>query len=144
MEPQLIGPFIVAHAVAVLFVVAAWRWPRAARYAGGIGFLFAGAFNIWGASTSPIDYVRGFGPHAIPLYRNFIYGTFARHTSLIVMAIAAGQIAVGALAFAPRPWRKLSYLGAIVFLCAITPLGAGAAAPSTLVFAMGFAILASR
>jgi hypothetical protein len=144
MDTGLIGPLVVSHAVAILFVIAAWRWPRVIRCVGGVAFLFAGAFNIWVAHTNAIVYVRGFGPHAIPLYRNFIYGDFARHTSAIVDAIAAGQIAVGALAFTPLPWRKLSFIGAIVFLLAITPLGIGAAAPSTLIFAAGFFVLASR
>lgn len=144
MEPNLIGPFIVSHVVAIVFVMAAWRWPRATRCIAGAGFLIAGVFNLWMASTEPIAYVRAFGPHAIPLYRAFIYGVFARHTAVIVMAIAGGQIAVGALAFAPLPWRKLSFIGAIIFLLAITPLGIGAAAPSTLIFAAGFVVLATR
>ena len=77
----------------------------------------------------------------MPLYRRFIYGAFARHTVAFVLAIAGGQIAVGVLAFAPLPWRRLGYLGAIVFLLAITPLGIGSAAPSTLIFAAGLAFL---
>jgi hypothetical protein len=141
MEPQLIGPFIVAHVAALVFVLAAWRWPRGTRYVAGAGFLLAGAFNVWLASTSAVTYVAAFGPHAIPIYRRFIYDTFARHTAAIVLAIATGQLAVGVLAFAPLPWRRLSYLGAILFLLAITPLGMGAAAPSTLIFAAGFALL---
>jgi hypothetical protein len=138
---QLLGPYIASHAAAVMYVVAAWRWPRATRYITGIGFCFAGAFNIWTACTAPGTYVQGFGPHALPLYREFIYGAFARHTAAFVVAIACGQIAVGVLAFVPLPWRKLSYAGAIVFLLAITPLGIGSAAPATLIFAAGIALL---
>jgi hypothetical protein len=141
MDSQLIGPYVVSQVAAVLYVLAAWRWPRATRYATGIGFLFAGAFNVWTASTTPQVYVTGFGPHAIPLYREFIYGAFARHTAAFILAIATGQLAVGVLAFAPLPWRRLSYVGAIVFLLAITPLGIGAGAPATVVFAVGVALL---
>lgn len=141
MDPQLIGPFIVSHVVAVVYVVAAWFWPRTTRYVTGVGFLLAGAFNAWTASTAPLAYVATFGPHAIPLYREFIYGPFARYTAAFILAIATGQIAVGVLAFAPLPWRRLSYVGAIIFLLAITPLGIGAAAPSTLIFAAGVALL---
>ena len=141
MDPQLIGPYIVSQVAAVAYVLAAWRWPRATRYVTGIGFLFAGAFNVWTASTAPGTYVTGFGPHAIPPYREFIYGAFARHTAAFILLIATGQIAVGVLAFAPLPWRRLSYVGAIVFLVAITPLGIGAGAPATLIFAVGVALL---
>jgi len=141
MDPQLLRPFIISHVIALLYVMAAWRWPRGTRYVTGACFVFAGAFNTWWATTSPAIYVAAYGPHAIPLYRTFIYGAFARHTAEFVIAIAAGQIAVGVLAFAPLPWRRLSYVGAIVFLLAITPLGIGAAAPSELIFAAGVALL---
>ena len=141
MDPQLVRPFIVSHVLALLYVAAAWRWPCGTRYATGAGFAFAGAFNTWWAATSPAIYVAAYGPHAIAPYREFIYGAFARHTSAFVLAIAAGQMAVGVLAFVPLPWRRLSYIGAIVFLLAITPLGIGAAAPSTLIFAAGVALL---
>jgi len=141
MDPQLVEPFIISHAVALIYVIAAWRWPRATRYVTGAGFAFAGAFNTYWAATAPVIFVKAYGPHAIPLYQTFIYGAFARHTASFVLAIAAGQMAVGVLAFAPLPWRRLSYIGAIVFLLAITPLGIGAAAPSELIFAAGVALL---
>jgi len=141
MDPQLVRPFIVSHILALVYVIAAWRWPRATRYVTGAGFAFAGAFNAWWATKEPAIYVAAYGPHAIAPYREFIYGAFARHTTAFVLAIAAGQMAVGVLAFAPLPLRRLSYLGAIVFLLAITPLGIGAAAPSTLIFAAGVALL---
>jgi hypothetical protein len=141
MDPQVLGPYIISHVVAVMYVFVAWRWPRVARWIAGAGFILAGVFNIWTVSTSPEAYVQGFGRYAFPPYRQFIYGAFARHTMAFVLAIAGGQIAVGALAFAPLPWRRLGYLGAIVFLLAITPLGIGSAAPSTLIFAAGMILL---
>jgi hypothetical protein len=58
-----------------------------------------------------------------------------------LVAIACGQIAVGVLAFARAPWRRLGYFGAIVFLLAITPLGIGAAVPSRVIFACGIGLL---
>lgn len=136
-----IAPYIGAQLVAALYAIAAWRWPRPARVIAGIGFLVAGGFNIWTALHSPSLYVEAFGPQAFPIYRTFIYAVFARHTALFVIAIALGQLAVGAAVFAHRRWRKLGYLGAIAFLVAITPLGIGAAAPSTLIFAIGMALL---
>jgi hypothetical protein len=141
MESQLVAPFIASHAVAILFALIAWRRPSIARWVAGLGFVAAGAFNLWTAATTPQVYVEGFGPHAFPPYREFIYGAFARHTREFVTAIACGQMAAGLLAFAPLPWRRLGYAGAIVFLIAITPLGVGAAVPSNLIFAAGVARL---
>ncbi|SRR6266545_4934445 len=141
MDPEFVVPYIVSHVVAVMYVLIAWRWPGVARRLFGGGFLIAGAFNIWTVSTAPHSYVQGFGPHAFPLYREFIYGAFARHTAAFMLPFAGGQLAVGSLAFAPLPWRKLAYAGAIIFLLAITPLGIGSAAPSTLIFAAGMVVL---
>jgi hypothetical protein len=141
MESELAAPYIVSHVVALIYVLIAWRWPSVARWIAGLGFVTAGAFNLWTSSTTPQIYVEGFGPHAFPPYREFIHGAFALHTTAFVTAIACGQLAAGGLALAPLPWRRLGYAGAIVFLIAITPLGVGAAVPSNLVFAAGIAWL---
>lgn len=141
MDPKMVGPYIASHAAAVTYVLVAWRWPRVARWIAGLGFVVVGAFNLWMGFTSPQTYVQAFGPHAFPQYREFIYGAFARHTREFIVAIACGQICVGGLALAPVPWRRLAYAGAILFLLAITPLGIGSAAPSTLIFAAGLVLL---
>jgi len=136
-----IAPYIGAQVIAVLFVSATLRWPRIARLLAGISFIVAGGFNISTALSSPSLYVTGFGPHALPIYRTFIYGVFARHAASFVIAIALGQLIVGTAMFAHLRWRKLGYVGAILFLVAITPLDIGSAAPSTLIFAVGLAFL---
>lgn len=141
MPSEFIAPYVVSHVFAVLIVVLAWRRPGVARIIAGFGFLLAGVFNLRTALVTPHAYVDGFGPHALWFYQTFIYGSFARHTMLFVAAIACGQLAIGILAFTPDPWRRLGYLGAILFLLAITPLGLCSTAPSTLIFAAGFVIL---
>ena len=144
MDRALLVPYLVSHLIAILFAAAAWRWPRVARAFAAAGVTAAGIFNIRTAISSPESYVQGFAPHAIAPYQHFINGFFAEHTAAIVIAIACGQIAVGLLAMAPLPWRKISYIGAIIFLAAISPLGVGSAFPSTLILAAGFAILLYR
>jgi hypothetical protein len=109
----------------------------------GFGFAVAGAFNLWTANTTPQVYVEGFAPYAFAPYREFILGAFARHTREFVTAIACGQMTAGLLIFAPIPWRRVGYAGAIMFLIAITGLGVGAAAPSNLILAGGVATLLS-
>jgi len=138
---HIVAAYIISHLAAIGFVLAAWRWPRMARGVAGIGFLLAGGFNMWTAMRTPEVYVQGFGPHALPPFRDFIYGPFSRHITAIVAGIVGAQTAIGVLAFAPPPWRKLSFLGAIIFLVAITGLGVGSTAPATLVFAAGMLLL---
>lgn len=141
MESQLVAPYVVSHVVAVIYVLVAWRGPAAAPWVTGFGFVVAGAFNLWTANTTPQVYVEGFAPYAFAPYREFILGTFARHTKEFVTAIACGQMMAGLLICAPNPWRRMGYAGAIVFLTAITGLGVGAAAPSNLILAGGVATL---
>jgi hypothetical protein len=138
MDRQFIVPYLASQAIALSFVGIVWRWPTIARLIAGVGFFSAGVFNLRAAIKSPQIYVDGFGPHALGIYKSFIYGTFQRHTLAFVAVIACGQILIGLLAFAPVRRRALSYIGAIIFLVAITPLGMGAAVPSTLIFAVAF------
>ena len=144
MDQHLVVPYIHSLALAIAYCLAAWKWPRVARFTLGIGFLFASLFNIWWALRSPGVYVQAYGPRAISLYREFIYGVFARHTAAFVTAIACGQFVIGALAFARLPWRKVAYAGAIVFLLAISPLGIGAGFPSSLILAGAIGLLFRR
>lgn len=134
-------PYIVTHIIAALFLITAWRAPVMTRVVAALGFTVAGGYNIWTAMDSPSSYVAAFGPHALPMYQTFIYGVFARHTAPIVFAISLGQLAVGVSLFAKLRCRKVGYAGAIVFFIAVTPLGIGPAAPSTLIFASGMALM---
>jgi hypothetical protein len=144
MDQQLVVPYILSLVVAFAYSLAAWKWPQVARFTLGIGFLFSSLFNLWWALTSPGVYVQAYGPYAIRLYREFIHGPFARHTALFVTAIACGQFVIGALAFAPLPWRRVAYAGAIAFLLAISPLGIGAGFPSSLILAAAIGLLLRR
>jgi len=116
-----VGPYIGAQFVATIYALVAWRWPRSARFITAIGFIAAGCFNIWTALDSPSLYVSAFGPGALPVYRTFIYGLFARHAAWFVLAIASGQLAVGASIFGDLRWRKFGYIGAIVFCSQLHP-----------------------
>ena len=116
-----IGPYIAAQFVSIMYAIAAWRWPRSVRFITAIGFIAAGCFNIWTALDSPSLYVSAFGPGALPVYRTFIYGLFARHAAWFVLAIASGQLAVGASIFGDLRRRKFGYIGAIVFCSQLHP-----------------------
>ena len=144
MDRQLLVPYILSLALALVYSLVVWKWPRVARFTLGIGFMCASVFNVWWALNSPGVYVSAYGPHAIGLYHKFIYGAFARHTAAFVTAIACGQFVSGALVFAPPPWRRVGYVGAIIFLVAISPLGIGAGFPSSLILAGAVAMLLWR
>ena len=144
MDRQFVVPYIISFAIAFGYAVLVWKRPTPARYLIGITFISASLFNFWWALHSPGIYVQGYGPHAIGIYRDFIYGVFSRHTTAFVIAIASGQFLGGVLMFASSGWRRLGYLAIVVFLLAIAPLGVGSAFPSTLIFAAAVGCLAYR
>jgi hypothetical protein len=132
---RLIVPAAISNVVALGLVAVAARAPRAARYIIGAGFILAGIFNTYTALRTPGVYVDAYGPLAIWPYNRFIYGPFARHTAIFVIAIATGQCASGLLALLPGRLRRLGLAGAIVFLLAIAGLGWGSAFPATPIMA---------
>ncbi len=116
------------------FLALVWKLPRVARWLTGVGFVVASGVNGWTVLTEPELYVQAFGPSAVWGYRQFIYGPFAAHTAWFVLPIAVMQLVVGALALMGS---RVGPLGAMVFLIAITPLGAGSGFPGPPLLAYG-------
>jgi len=81
---------------------------------------------------------------AVDLYRKFINGMFISYTSLIVSLIALGQMLVGIFLLMKRTLFLLGFLGGIIFLIAISPLGIGSAFPSTLLMLISLVLLYER
>jgi hypothetical protein len=121
-------PYIAGHVIAVMYVIAAWRWPRAAGFITGVGFVFAGGFNIWTACTSPGTYVQAFGPHALAPYRAFhlrgfrqmwIHGTATSYWWIGgIAAQVLGSFGVGARRRQSGCWNLTEY-----FCVTINPKG---------------------
>jgi hypothetical protein len=122
-------PYLISNAVAVLLLLAAFRRPEVTRWACVLIFLAAAVVNTRLAIIRPLEYVGygAFTPSA--LYREFIYGWFSGHVRILVLPIAAGQLAIAVLLTLSRPWRQLGTVGAVLFLLAIAPLGVGSAFP---------------
>jgi hypothetical protein len=140
---EMLVPYIVANALALLLVWLAARKPRLARWAAGVIFLAAAFVNAHLAGKKPQLYVDAYGASAwLSIYRDFIHGFFSRATPLLVLLIAAGQAVCGVLLFTER-FYKAGALGAVIFLLAIAPLGLGSAFPSTLIMAAAL-VLALR
>ena len=122
-------PYLISNAVAVLLLLTAFKRPEVTRWACVVIFLAAAVVNTRLAIIRPLDYVDygGFTPFA--LYREFIYGWFSRHVRMLVLPIAAGQLAIAVLLTRSWPWRELGIAGAVLFLLGIAPLGVGSAFP---------------
>ncbi|HET9985916.1 MAG TPA: hypothetical protein VFQ38_20120 [Longimicrobiales bacterium] len=138
-------PLAVSNGVAFALLGVAVRWPRVARRLFVLLFSGASIFNALTALRDPQIYVRAFGPLAVlEAYRAFISGPFSRHAQAIVLAIAAGQLAVAALLAAGGRYRRLGAVGAVVFLLAITPLGLGSAFPFPLIAIVAILVMDRR
>ena len=144
VPPEFLGPFIGSNVVAGLLVLLAWWRPTWARWAFAAVFLAAGVFNALTVRGEPEAYTSYAQWALLDPYRTFIQGSFSEHTAAFVTVIAAGQLLVGALLALPRPWRDGGLAGAIVFLLAIAPLGAGSAFPATVVMALAVVLIAWR
>ncbi len=140
---DMLVPYIVLNALALVLLWLAAKKPRLARWVFGAVFVAAALLNAYMAAKNPQAYVDSYGASAwLPVYRDFIHGFFSRATALLVLLIAAGQAVCGVLLFTPRLY-KLGALGAVIFLLAIAPLGLGSAFPLTLIMAVGL-VLAVR
>ena len=140
---QYLGPIVGFCLFGLALIVLALRWPRITRFVVGVGFVAAAGVNTVIGITSPQSYVE-YAKHAWWFYPDFITGPFADYTRVFVLFIAAGQLSAGLLALVGGRFRRLGLVGMVVFLLAITPLGVGAAFPSTLVMAAGLVVLYRR
>ena len=138
-------PYIISNVFSLALIFVCYKWPKVGKIAWGVIFFAAGAFNIFTALTNPSIYVQAYGTSAVlPLYRDFIYGLFSRHTALFVTLIGAGQMTTAALLLLSDRSFPFGILGGILFLLAITPLGLGSAFPSTLLMAVSLVLLWRR
>jgi hypothetical protein len=126
-------PLIVSNTVAVVLLVISYLRPKVARWLFVVTFIAAGLFNVYTAITQPEAYLMYGELALLRFYKAFIYGVFSQYTTLFILAIALGQLAVGVLLSRPDPLWRLGVLGACIFLAAIAPLGIGSAFPFSLI-----------
>ncbi len=138
------APYLVSNLVGVALVALAFRRPKLARW--GFAILFAGAsiVNATLALRAPRDYVEGYARFATPAYKAFIEGAFSAHVTPIVLSLALGQLLVAGMLARGGRWLTRGAVAAAVFLVAISPLGVGAAFPSTLFMALAVAVTAMQ
>ena len=134
--------YIVSHVFVLLLLLAAWKGPRIARLMFSVLFVGGGAWNLFASLTMPAFYVETYGPLATPPYAAFIYGPFAANVALFVVPIAIGELTIGILATGTGRALQLGMIGAMVFLLAIAPMGAGSCFPfSVFGIAAGYLLL---
>jgi hypothetical protein len=141
---EFLVPFLISNIVAVVFLVAAWRWPRPTRWAAALVFLWAAVTNARIALATPEVYLESAMLTPVAIYRDFIVGWFSRYVQPMVLAIALGQLVIAALLAGPARSRWIGVAGALVFLAAIAPLGVGSAFPFSLTFGAALLVLHRR
>jgi hypothetical protein len=137
--------YLISNAIALALLALAFRRPTWVRWASIGIFLWATFTNARIALTSPTDY-QTFGDLTwSAFYRDFIRGWFQEHTPLLLLPIAAGQLAIALLFLVnTRFSRRLATAGAIVFLLAIAPLGVGSAFPFSLTYSAALVLMTRR
>jgi hypothetical protein len=135
---------IISNILAVVVLIAAWKWKDVARVVFFLIFGMACWINWQTAIRTPEAYQTFAQVAVIPWYQEFIQGWFREHTQLLIGFIATSQGLI-ALALLYRGWvYKTAILGGTLFLLAVTPLGFGSAFPCTLILAIALLLLWRR
>jgi hypothetical protein len=124
----LIIAYAASNVVGLLFLWAAFKNTKLARFLFVLLFAWASWINFTTAWVSPEVYLE-YSKKSMGFYSSFINGWFAGHITFFVTVIAVGQglIALGMLL--KSKWVILACIGSIVFLMSIAPLGLYAAFP---------------
>lgn len=132
---------IAANIIALLVLAAAMYRPAISRIAFFCLFAWASWVNWRTSQQSPEAYLEYAELTWSDWYESFINGWFSRNTGTAVGAIATCQALI-AVSMWGRGWFFLAgAIGAIIFLIAIVPLGAGAGFPCTLLLAIAMGLL---
>jgi hypothetical protein len=126
-----------SNLVALVMLALSWGWRNLGRLSFVLLFFLAGLYNTRTAFVRPEEYVSlirlSYGSLALRL--------FLRHTTAIIAAIGIGQLVIAVLVSLRNLPVTLGLLGAVLFLMGITPLGAAAGFPTTLIMAIAALLL---
>lgn len=141
---EFLGPYLGSNIISTGLVFAAVKWPRLTRVPFVLIFVAAGLFNTYTAHTQPDVYLDYGDMAVLDVYRRFIDGFFSEYTQAIVLAIAVGQLSVGALLTGSGHLLRMGVAGGVIFFIAIAPLGVGSAFPATLLVAVALIVMQWR
>lgn len=125
---EFLLPYLISQAASLLFLLAAWKNTRLARWLFAGLFFWASGTNMYLGLTSPDSYLDN-ARLALPFYRDFINGWFSRNNHIMIPLIAVGQLLIAVGMLLNGSWIRLACIGAIIFLMAIAPLMVGSAFP---------------
>ncbi len=128
--------YIISNVVSLIMLWAAWKQHRFLRLMFFLLFAWASWTNWNEAVKTPIFYLDYADLTFLKFYRDFIHGWFSDHITAVVGFIATCQALIAISMISKGRILKIGALGAIVFLLAIIPLGAGSAFPCTLIMAI--------
>ena len=139
-----ISLLVISNVVAILQLIASFKWPAIGRFS--FFFLFAWAsWTNWVTSQhTPHVYLEYADLAWIFFYKQFINGWFKEHIPFAVGCIAFCQALIAAAFLLKGRIFRLGCISAIVFLLAILPLGIGAGFPCTAIMAAGILILLKK
>ena len=135
------SPYILSNFVAVLIIYICIMKPVFGRMCMSLLFLGASVVNTVIAISYPWLYLTYADVAALPGYVQFINGFFSRHITTIILFIAAAQFLIGMLLVWKGKMEKLALVGAVIFLLAIAPLGAGSSFPCSLLLTVACILL---
>jgi hypothetical protein len=142
-QTYLVG-WIISNVVALVLLMAAFKWARLTRLMFFLLFSWASWINWRTALYYPGEYQDYADLALSDIYANFIRGWFRDHTLLAVGTIASCQALI-AISMLLRGWMlNLGIIGAIIFLVAIVPLGVGSGIPCTINMAIALYIVLQR
>ncbi|SDF66854.1 hypothetical protein [Chitinophaga filiformis] len=133
--------YMLSNFVAVMIAYLCIIKPVFGRMCMSLLFIAAAVVNTVISISHPEIYRTYASIAALPAYEQFINGFFGRHIASFVLSIAAGQFAIGLALLWKGPVEKVALGGAIIFLLAIAPLGAGSSFPCSVILAVACLLL---
>jgi hypothetical protein len=135
---------VISNVIAILQLVASFRWPGIARFSFFLLFAWAGWINWRTALLTPEAYLEYADLAWSGWYRSFIRGWFAGHIRPSVGFVASCQLLIAVSMLLKGRVFVAGGVGAILFLLAILPLGIGAGFPCTAIMAVAIYVLIRR
>ncbi len=140
-NPTYLMMLLISNAVALLQLLAAFKWPKIARLSFFLLFAWACWINWKTSQQNPHFYLEYGELTWSGWYRDFINGWFSKNIPLAIgfVATCQGLIAISMLL---KGWiYRIGSVGAVIFLLSILPFGVGSGFPCTAIMAAAIIVL---
>jgi hypothetical protein len=143
-NPTYLFMLVAFNVLAIIFLVAAVKWPGIGRLLFFVLFGWACWMNWTTLQKTPEDYLQYADLNFSSWYVHFIQGWFSKHIAFVVGIIATCQGMIAISMLLKGRIYKIGCIGGIVFLLAIVPFGVGSGFPCTITFAIALFILLNK